>query len=244
MTTALSSPRGTPTISDRRRHAMVLLLAVVGGSVDATVILAFGVLIAAQTGNTILLAVSLVQRQFERTLHSIISVAGYVGGAALAEMIIVKRESAESGGSPVLAALLTELLALVSLLVLWYISERRPAFGPLPLLVILGAIAMGTQSATVLRLHSGPKTTYVTGTLTNFTTKAVQWLRSLETAPASAHRTQGGSGDPPWIYGMSWFVYASGAALGGFLFLRFHEAALLLPIGALLAVILINLGVS
>jgi hypothetical protein len=47
-----------------RRDLMILILAIVGGSVYGPVMLGFGILMVAQIGNTILLAVSLAQGRF------------------------------------------------------------------------------------------------------------------------------------------------------------------------------------
>ncbi|MFY8217364.1 MAG: DUF1275 family protein [Chthoniobacterales bacterium] len=45
----------------KNRELMVVLLTIAGGSVDAIGIIGFNVLTAAQTGNTILLAVAIAQ---------------------------------------------------------------------------------------------------------------------------------------------------------------------------------------
>lgn len=50
--------------------------------------------------------------------------------------------------------------------------------------VAIAAIAMGVQSAIVLRLHVGPTTTYVTGTLTSFATKIVRGLYIIKAPDA------------------------------------------------------------
>ncbi len=250
MTTTPTSPASIASNS-ARRHSIVLLLAVVGGSIDAAVILGFGVLTAAQTGNTILLAVSLVQHHFVESLHSVISVAGYVAGAAFSELLMVRCDVNAQKKITIVIRLSAELAVVALLAILWYIAERHPAIAPAPVLVALAAIAMGMQSATVLRLHSGPKTTYVTGTITNFTTKAVRWLRVLETAPSSTSsraseiESQGDPpsyGDPPSMYGLNWLIYFLGAAVGGIIFLNFHETALLLPIAALAGAITVALS--
>jgi uncharacterized membrane protein YoaK (UPF0700 family) len=104
-------------------------------------------------------------------------------------------------------------------------------------------MAMGIQSAAVLRLHAGPTTTYVTGTLTTFTTKLIQWLHLLETAPTSSPARRdlnagslfspGGAG----IYGATWIVYALGAVIGALFYLRVGGFALVLPLTAIVAAV-------
>jgi uncharacterized membrane protein YoaK (UPF0700 family) len=215
---------------------MVLLLSVVGGSVDAAMILGFGVLTAAQTGNTILLAVSLAQGELATGFYAAVSVVGYVIGAAVGELVILKRrDSADSWLSPAGWALLVELVPLGALLALWHGAGSHPQTAVIPALVVLAAMSVGIQSAAVLRLHVGPKTTYVTGTLTTFTTRAIQSLNFFETARARAHQQPS---DHTWIYGASWLVYLGGAAAGALLFLKYRERALVLPLTAIVAVLL------
>ena len=225
----------------RPRDLMVLLLAVAGGSVDAIIILGFSVLTAAQTGNTILLAVSLAQGRFTTAFDSAISIVAYLIGAAVGELIIVARRVAAFWLTPVGWTLLAELAALGSLLTAWRLAGPKPDAGTSAVLVALAAVAMGVQSAAVLRLHAGPTTTYVTGTLTTFATEAIRWLHLVEAARPVVPAQQGTSGavmssDLPWIYGLTWLVYAGGALASGLVYLRMGAAALILPIAAILAV--------
>ncbi len=239
MSTTPQSQAPASRLSSGWHEAVVLLLTITGGSLDAIVILGFSVLTAAQTGNTILLAVALIQHRFATGIHSAISVASYVTGAALGELISVKNPHSLKTLRGIRWSLATELALLGCLLFLWHISSVKPSFGSASLFIVLAAVAMGIQSAAVIEFHSGPKTTYVTGTLTNFTTKAIRWLRFLETAPQSSASRQSHDShdsqpaDRPWMYGASWIVYAGAAALGGVLFLRIHELALFLPLGSI-----------
>jgi uncharacterized membrane protein YoaK (UPF0700 family) len=221
-----------------RRDVIVLILAIAGGCVDAAVLLAFGVLTAAQTGNTVLLAAALAQGHLAAVVSTAVSVAGYVAGAAFGELVIVERGDAASGVPAVGRTLLVELVSLGSLLVAWHLAGPQPAQGTIGFLVAFAALAMGMQSAAVLKLHAGPTTTYVTGTLTSFATKLTEWLHLVETAPPSSPIRQdlsgisllsaGGAG----IYGATWIVYALGAVVGALLYLRVGELVLVLPISA------------
>lgn len=58
-----------------------LLLILAGAGTDASVILGFNILTAAQTGNTILFAVALARGDFATGLNSGISIFCFVGGA-------------------------------------------------------------------------------------------------------------------------------------------------------------------
>lgn len=240
MTTAPTGAAPASPDSFARQDLIVLLLSLAGGSVDAVMILGFNVLTAAQTGNTILLAVSLAQGRFATGFYSAVSVIGYMAGAAVGELAIVSRRDSASRLSPFGWALVAELVALSGLLVSWRLAGHNPAVGTSAGLVAFAAVAMGIQSAAVLRLHVGPTTTYVTGTLTTFMTETIRRLPLVETAPARAPEVQDSgssilSPNGPILYGVVWLVYAGGACVSGLLFLRVREAALALPIVAIVA---------
>jgi uncharacterized membrane protein YoaK (UPF0700 family) len=214
----------------------ILLLAIVGGGVDAVIMLGFGVLTAAQTGNTILLAVALSLHHFAIGLSSAVSIGSYIAGAALGELLIDARRGRLSRTPRVRAALAFELIAVVTLLILWHAMGSSPSTRTSLPLVVLAAVAMGMQSATVLRLHAGPATTYVTGTLTTFTVDVIRWPHLVET---STGESSAFTGHRPWIYGVTWLIYLGGAMTTGLLYLSFGSTALLLPIAAILVVLVI-----
>jgi uncharacterized membrane protein YoaK (UPF0700 family) len=232
------------TLSSARRDLMILLLSVAGGSVDAVIIQGFNVLTAAQTGNTILLAVSLAQGRFATGFSATVSVFAFMIGAATGELVIGERRGSASRLSPVGWGLVLELFALGLLLGSWRLAGHSPSLGTTAVLVTIAAIAMGIQSAVVLRLHVGPTTTYVTGTLTSFATKTVRGLYIIEKAPAATTDAQDANSANLWlgessaIYGVDWLVYAGGACVSALLFLRIREAALALPMTAIVAAII------
>jgi uncharacterized membrane protein YoaK (UPF0700 family) len=236
-----------------RWNLMILLLAIAGGSVDAVLILAFNVLTGAQTGNTVLLGAALAQVRLAAAFGSMVSVVGYVIGAAVGEFILTRHEfilirhhHTWRWPSAVGMVLIAELIPLGCLLILWLLAGPHPVQETIDTLVICAAGAMGIQSAAMLRLHGGPTTTYITGTLTAFATKLIRWLKLVEAASASPERqelilmTAFSAVAGPWIYGLTWFVYATGVVLGGLLFLHTREMALLLPIVAVVIVIILG----
>jgi uncharacterized membrane protein YoaK (UPF0700 family) len=161
----------------------------------------------------------------------------------LGELVVSKRRGSASWLSPVGWGLVAELIALGSLLGCWRLAGPSPALGTTAVLVAIAAIAMGVQSAVVLRLHVGPTTTYVTGTLTSFAIKMVRGLY-IEKAPAATTNAQDAnsailwSSKGPVIYGVDWLVYAGGACVSALLFLRVREVALVLPMAAIVAAII------
>jgi uncharacterized membrane protein YoaK (UPF0700 family) len=214
----------------------ILLLAIVGGGVDAVIMLGFGVLTAAQTGNTILLAVALSQHHFATGLSSAVSIGSYIAGTALGELLIDMRREPLSRTPRVRAALVVELAAVLGLFALWQATASNPSTRTSLPLIVLAAVAMGIQSATVLRLHAGPATTYVTGTLTTFTVDVIRWPHLVET---STGESTAFTGHRPWIYGVTWLVYLGGATSTGLLYVSVGPMALLLPVAAIVIVLAI-----
>jgi uncharacterized membrane protein YoaK (UPF0700 family) len=213
------------------RNATILLLAVAAGGIDAVALRAFGALTAAQTGNTILLAVALGQGQPGTVLGPATSVVGYVAGAGLAERMLAGRWSDEDASLPRVRILAVELLLLVGVLIAWKWMGDHAGAAARVVLVALAAAAMGIQSVVVLHLHAGPTTTYVTGTLTTFTMGMIRGLRSSVPGPSTA-------AEPPWFYGVTWGVYLASAITAALLYLWSRAAALMLPIAVLAIVVL------
>jgi uncharacterized membrane protein YoaK (UPF0700 family) len=204
----------------------------------------FNVLTGAQTGNTVLLGAALAQGRLAAALGSIVSVVGYVIGVAVGEFILIRHHETWPWPSAVRTVLIAELIPLGCLFIFWLLAGPHPVQETICALVLYAAGATGLQSAAMLRLHGGAATTYVTGTMTTFATKLIRWLRLVEAASVSSPERQeliqmttvsavGG----PWIYGLTWFVYVTGAVVGGLLFLYTREMALLLPIVAIVVVV-------
>jgi uncharacterized membrane protein YoaK (UPF0700 family) len=237
-----------PAPATARRDLMILLLAIAGGSVDAVIYLVFGVFTAAQTGNTIILALSLAQVHLATVLRSATSLVAFVVGVALAEHVILQvrdeNRTTTLWPSTVNWALGVELVCLGVLLVYWYLAGPQLAQVTIAILVALAGIAMGIQSAAVLRLRVAVTTTYITGLPTYFTIGLIRRLRDVETTPDPSSTRQEArpsgmqAGRGPWIYLITWLVYAAGAVVSGLLYLRVGELALILPIAAILAVVL------
>jgi uncharacterized membrane protein YoaK (UPF0700 family) len=103
---------------------------------------------------------------------------------------------------------------------------------------------MGIQSAVVLDLpNEKPTTTYITGMVTTFVTRLIQFLRFIEASPETSkqrHEMAAMSLAGPWIYGLTWLVYLAGAIAGSLLFSSVGDIALALPIVSLTAVILLG----
>ena len=202
-----------------RRDAIVILLALAAGAVDAISFIGLGGTFSANmTGNVVLLGAAAGKGFGEELLRSGSALTGYVVGAYVAARAMPAAR-AEAGGlwqawmtRGLLAIALVEGAALAG----WLASDGRPVLAGEMALLGVFAVAMGTQAALVYRLGlAGVSTTYVTGTLTGF-------LGELATASGSGrNRLQRLS--------MVLAVFA-GAAMAALLVSQAREAAALLPL--------------
>ncbi len=104
-------------------------------------------------------------------------------------------------------------------------------------MVVFPACAMGIQNAMLRRVgHHRVRTTFVTGMLTNTAQGLVDAVTALfrrENAPGKFHDF--------WFYGSIWFCFAAGGIVGAFIDLHEGSVALLAPLCALLALIVVDL---
>jgi uncharacterized membrane protein YoaK (UPF0700 family) len=231
----------TPNWTPVQRELLLILLAVAGGSLDAAMFLGFGVMMAAQTGNTIILADAIAKGRLIASFDSAMSIVGFIVGAASGELILLARRSRRF---PIVLTLSVELVLLAAVIGGWCAAGRNPHWAMNATLIAMGAVAMGMQSAAVLRTHSGPHTTFITGTLTRFTTKLVRTLVKGASTPIPIQKSKTAimvSRQRPWIYGLTWIVYAIGAICGAILFLHIGPPALFLPMATIIGAIAVRL---
>lgn len=190
------------------------MLVLCGSGVDAMVILGFNVLTAAQTGNTILFSVAIARGDFVTGLASAVSIAAFVcgafGGGWLCQADRIR------------VALAVQAGCLLVALGLWLAIGAVPAVeNPI---VAVAALAMGIQSAVIARIHGHPGT-YITGLLTTFAVALSAPRRS--DAPSAG------------LQGLVWVIYVCGAIATGLLYRAVGPAAMLLPLAALAAALLL-----
>jgi uncharacterized membrane protein YoaK (UPF0700 family) len=232
------------------RDVMLTLLAAAAGGLDAVSFLGLGqVLVAAMTGNTVLLGIALGHADLHATLRSAVSLASFVAGAMVGAAI-VDRDERDSLWSPAVTWALALELAIIAVLALaWHLVEGRAGVTVdyrYPLIVAAG-IAMGVQSAAAHRIGvPGVATTYVSGTLTSLAARLVGCLRARGDAARSDQARKAGA---PWLAPSVWIAYGAGAlfaaaahyhwpsiALHG---IRWPSVALLLPISVIAVVVLL-----
>jgi uncharacterized membrane protein YoaK (UPF0700 family) len=212
------------------------LLALTGAaaSVDATSYLGLGrVFPANMTGNTVLLAVGLANRDYGSASRSAIALGGFVlgagaagaGGPAGADGLVRVRRT--------VGFLLAESALLVAAMCWWLALTGAPSGGARYGLIALFSVAMGTQSGVVTGLGVGVSTTYITGTWT-----AVSGWVARTTAP---HRQAGDdlpqrADDPRTIQAAVLVCYFGAAVAAGYVF---HAAG---AVGAVIAAAAVGLG--
>jgi uncharacterized membrane protein YoaK (UPF0700 family) len=231
------------------RDTMLTLLSLAAGCVDAVGYLGLGqVFVANMTGNTVLLGLAIGQADVRGVLHAGTALVGFVLGVAVGAAIVERRPEQQAAWTPaVTAALGFEFVILLAFAVGWLFTGFDPSGVAVYLLIVLSALAMGVQSAAVRRLEvSDVSTTYITGTLTSLTARTVSWLRL---AYFSAAASPGCSEERPTLTQPTerglpltadvWLAYGVGAVIGGAAELLWQPAALLVPVAAVAAVVVL-----
>jgi uncharacterized membrane protein YoaK (UPF0700 family) len=225
----------------RGRDAMLTSLSLAAGCVDAVGYLGLGqVFVANMTGNTVLLGLAIGQADGRDVLQSGTALAGFVLGVAVGAAIVERGPERTAWTQAVTAALGLELVILVTFAAGWLLGGSEPSGVAMYLLIAWSALAMGVQSAAVRRLQvAGVATTYITGTLTSLTARTVRWLRSAspERAEDRFTLTEPSERGLPLTADV-WLAYGAGAVVGGAAELLWHPAALLVPVVAVAAVVL------
>ncbi len=222
------------------RDAMLVMLSLAAGCVDAVGYLGLGqIFVANMTGNTILLGLALGQAKAQAALRAVVALAGFVVGVAAGAAIVGPGRERFAWSPAVTAALALELVVLVAFAVGWFLAEAEPAGLAVYPLIVLPSLAMGVQSAAVRRLGiPGVATTYITGTLTDLTEGAIARLRPAVSDDERSERTM------PSARGLVlpadvWLAYGAGAVIVGIIAVRWPSGVLSVPIAVLALVVVI-----
>ncbi len=200
------------------RNATVLLLLAIAGCVDVVGLGETGrYFVSYMSGNTTQLGQLLAYHDYAAALMPIGLVALFTGGATLGTLVV------EATGRRAAAALLLVEAGLLAL-AWWGLGTLRPMVG-----VILLPVAMGLANIVTLRNGgSSPGTTYATGALVKLGV-AIAGL-GRETRLQDVLR-----------YAAMWLALLAGGMLGAIGQLRLGATVLLVPVGALLALGLVDL---
>jgi uncharacterized membrane protein YoaK (UPF0700 family) len=148
--------------------ALLLPLAAAAACVDAFSYLGLGrVFTANMTGNTVLLALAVAQRNVQRAIRSGVAVAGFAAGAGIGSASM-HRHANRMEPRELVKPVAVECVLLVAVLIAWALSGGAARGWVNRALVALAGGAMGLQSAGVRILPgAGVTTTYLTGTWTD-----------------------------------------------------------------------------
>jgi uncharacterized membrane protein YoaK (UPF0700 family) len=231
----------------RVRDAMLVMLSLAAGCVDAVGYLGLGhIFVANMTGNTVLLGLALGQAQEQAVLRAVVAPVGFIIGVAAGTMIVGPDREEATWPSAVTAALAVELAILAALAARWFLVRSEPAGGAGYTLIGLLALAMGVQSAAVRRLGvPGVATTYITGTLTSLTEEAIsRLLPSVSAAVSDKDGEERPERATPSARGLVlpadvWLAYGIGAIIVGIIALRWPSGVLSVPVAVVTLVVAI-----
>lgn len=210
----------------RQYSWIALALAAIAGSVDAIgYLLLAHVFTSHMSGNTVALTMHVASgnwREAWRRFEPIVPFFfGIIAGLALTDVLVRLKTRR------MFAMVASAELALV---IAFFLVAKPPQ----QWMVALPAAAMGVQNAMLRRVgHHKVRTTYITGMITNTAQGLVDAVTSLLSRDGKAREHFGDFA----FYGAIWLSFAGGGITGAVLDERFGSVALLLPIGALAALI-------
>ncbi len=172
----------------RRRDALVVILTLTAGAVDAATFLRFGnVFSSVVTGNLVLLGIAAGRQAGALAVSGGLALGGYAIGVLLGGVLAgTAQEDQPVWPTPVSFALGAELTVLAGLTVGWLFTGGRPGAEARLILLALATVSMGIQTAAVRRLGQ-MSSTYLTSTLAGLMTalavrrRPEDWPRSTAT---------------------------------------------------------------
>jgi uncharacterized membrane protein YoaK (UPF0700 family) len=158
-----------PKMTVERRHAMVVVLAVVSGAIDAIGFVGLGgAFTSVMTGNMVLLGLGAGTGNGTLVAHAALAIAAFVLGCVVGARVAGTHQPGDGVWPPaVTRALIVELGVLLLFAIGWEATGGHPSESMKLLLLAVNAVVLGMQSSTTQRFGvSGLSTTYLTGTLT------------------------------------------------------------------------------
>jgi uncharacterized membrane protein YoaK (UPF0700 family) len=213
----------------------VLLLAGVGGCVDAVGFLTLGGLfVSHMSGNSAALGAYFGQGDWREGLPHLMAIPVFVAGLFLGYLLTVKSPTARSVASLLFveATLLTVFVVALGVL-------GRPASGSLPyfLICLPPLLAMGLQNATLKKLGSATvHTTYVTGVLDSMCESSARAVLGVELPTTAGSDVRATAREAAIASAVVWFSYIFGALYGSAALLFLHIGSLLPAVGVLVYV--------
>jgi uncharacterized membrane protein YoaK (UPF0700 family) len=191
-----------------RAIPLICLLCAIAGSVDAVAYLLCGqVFVANMTGNTVLFAISLLQREMSAAALRGALVGAFLAGVIVARLLAKKANQRVTKRQRILVLVIQ---ALILLLLAW-----RSTGTHMQLLLLLLAGMLGTQNGAFQYIGGVHlNTTFITGDLEKLGEAVTDVLHSFTMASA---------------FLLSWIGYAGGAVLGALGAKSFPQHAYLVP---------------
>jgi uncharacterized membrane protein YoaK (UPF0700 family) len=242
----------------RAALAVAPALAGAAGFVDAVGFITLrGLFVAHMSGNSVRLGVDLGRGAVGAAAPAAVAVLSFVAGVAVGTVAaeVATRHAAASVAALVLAietGLVAAFMA-YGLATLHGGDVARRSLTPFYVLATLAVVAMGIQTAALRQLGGRTiSTTYVTGVLTALTQEATNYVFWLRDGPRRDERrsflgrvlglgSRTDSRNRVLLLAAVWLAYAGGAILGGFCDEQVALWSLFVPLGVLLAVIVLDL---
>jgi len=183
----------------RLRDRLLLLLAAVAGYTDAFSYVALGEVFAANmTGSTVLLGISLAQRNWSFAARAGVALGGFLVGVVIGAVLTSRHHPGEIWPRAVTLALGVETLALALFSILGGLLGTHDQHGSVYLLIGVAACAMGIQSAAARALGVlDISTTYLTGTWVGLMAGLTRRLRAEVAAEVASDAPPGQTGAMP-----------------------------------------------
>jgi len=158
---------------------MLMLLSCVAGSTDIISYYRLGhVFTANMTGNVILLGISIGQGELSTSLYRVASLAGFFAGVFIGALIVENKSKKKKWAYFVMVATAVESAIIATLAIIWLTHDGPLKNSTLYIAILLSAISMGMQSATIWHLDiPGVVTTFITGNITSIGMSAIKGLR-------------------------------------------------------------------
>lgn len=151
----------------RVRDALLVVLAMGAGAVDAITLTVLGVFTAAITGNLVLVGMAFGTGDGGHALRAGGAFAAFAAGLVIAARILGQEGVAGSLRARARHVVATVAVVQAAFAALWLVLDGQPEGPERIVLIALAGLAMGAQTEAVRTWHArGISTTYVTGTLT------------------------------------------------------------------------------
>ncbi len=242
--------------AERVKATLALLLAAVGGYVDAACfLLLFHTFVAHLSGDSISTAIHAGQREWAQAFHRAFPIPMFVLGAlfgSLAAETLARRKARAVFAGP----LALEAALLLAFVLLASPSVREGALRPdsdviFYALAALPAVAMGLQSALLWRVGgTRVRTTFITGVLVSFTEEVVKflfWFRGHYGPRGLSYLLRVSPRHPSFrrlllLLGL-WSAYVLGALEGTLAEWQWPLLSLLVPVAGLAVAVALDLAV-